>query len=292
MSFDAISRSRYKGRIVNLFKVVYGSAPNSYYAFTDAEQEVFNPTDGIVYEPVAVTRSKITASGSLDKQSLEVRLSLNNPLAEHFLVYPPSQVVNITIYQGHLSDPDAQFIAAYSGRVVSNTRDTNQLILTCEAVSTSMKRIGLRRHYQHSCPHVLYGKMCRANKQNATRKATVESVRGMIVTLRAGWETSERSVKYVNGIMEWQNNAGDREIRTVLRVENGNRITITAAPRDLRVGQEVDMILGCNHGLWRHENGQLKQETDCHFLHNNIHNFGGCPFIPTKNPVSTLNVYY
>lgn len=289
MTFGAISESRYNGRITNLFHVRYGEAVNSFYAYTDAEAPVTH--NGVVYTPLPITRGKIIASGSLDKSVVEVKCSLKTPMAELFRVFPPSQVVNITIYQGHLSDPDAQFIAAYSGRVVSNTRNENQLILTCESIVTSLKRVGLRRHYQYSCPHVLYGDKCRASKAAATSQVTVESVSGMIVTLPAGWTTAERAVKYVNGTFEYQNHAGDREIRSILRVTNGRELLLTAAPRDLRPGAVCDIVLGCNHGLWRAAGG-LSPETDCHFLHNNIKNYGGCSFIPTKNPVSTLNIYY
>lgn len=293
MSFGNIEKSRYKGRPTNLFLVRYGSAPNSYYAYTDAEKTIIH--NGTEFTPLAITRGKITASGTLDKAAIEVRSTLNIPLAEHFRVYPPAQVVNITILQGHLSDPDAQFLVAFAGRVVSAKRDNNELVLSCEPVSTSLKRVGLRRHYQYSCPHVLYGEMCRASKAAATKSVTVSSASGTTVTLPEGWETDERIPKYLNGMIEWENSAGDTEVRTILRVDivGGRNLVVSGTTRDLKAGSPARVILGCNHGLWKNANGVgLTQMTDCHFLHNNIKNFGGCFAIPTKNPIGLTNQFY
>ena len=40
MSFSDIEASRQKGSMVNLFMLRYGSAPKSYFAYTDAEQPI------------------------------------------------------------------------------------------------------------------------------------------------------------------------------------------------------------------------------------------------------------
>ena len=134
-------------------------------------------------------------SGTLDKAAMEVRMTLNVPLAEHFRVYPPTQTVNLTIFQGHLSDTATQFLVAWTGRVISSKRTDNELIITCEPISTSMKRVGLRRHYQYSCMHVLYGSWCKANKAAASRTVSVASVAGTTITLPGGWDTDERTSK-------------------------------------------------------------------------------------------------
>ena len=126
MSFGAIERTRAKGRPVNLFYVKYGSAPNSFYAYTDAEKAITN--NGVTYQPLAISRGKIVVSGTLDKAAMEVRMTLNVPLAEHFRVYPPTQTVNLTIFQGHLSDTATQFLVAWTGRVISSKRTDNELI--------------------------------------------------------------------------------------------------------------------------------------------------------------------
>lgn len=290
MSFGAIEKSRRKGRPVNLFHVKYGDGANSYYAYTDAEQRIV--VNGVEYTPLAIDRGKITASGTLDKAALEVRMSLNVPLAELFRVYPPSSVVNMTIYQGHLSDgSNPQFLVAWTGRVISAKRTDNELILTGEPINTTMKRVGLRRNYQYSCMHVLYGNHCKASKSAATKTVLVNAYTSTTITLPSVWESDTRAKKYIGGMVEWVNAMGDIETRTILRVLGNNVLVLAGFIRDMAVGKEVKVILGCNHG-WYMNNGAIDEKTDCVFLHNNAPNFGGCPFIPTKNPVGQLNQYY
>ena len=276
MTFGSIESSRTKGRPVNLFSIRYGEGPNSYFAYTDAVNNVTH--DGIVYQSVAVQRGAIVVKGNMDKAALEVRMDMSLPVAELFRVYPPANVVNLTILQGHLSDTSAEFLVIWSGRVTSSKREAPEVILTCEPIRTSMKRIGLRRNYQYSCPHVLYGPWCRANKAAATRIGTVATIIGNRVTMQPGWADGA-SDRYLGGMVEWQNAMGDTEVRSIIRVI-GDVLTLSGVPRDMLVGGTVDVVRGCSRGM-----------AGCN-SHNNIQNFGGCPFIPTKNPVGTTNQFY
>ena len=291
MTFESREKSRAKGRPVNLFYMRYGTAPTSFYAYTDAEQPIRH--NGIDYQPFTMTRGKIHVSGKLDKTALELRMSLQTPMAELFRVYPPADVVNVSIFQGHTNDPDNQFLVVWTGRIISAKRTDTELILTGEPISTTMRRVGLRRHYQYSCMHVLYGPHCRANKAAATTTTNVVVTANNNITLADGWTTQDRAMKYIGGMVEWLNNEGNLESRTILRVIDFKTLVVAGFIRDLQPGKAINVILGCNHGFYMNANRQgLDQKTDCYYLHDNIHNYGGCPFIPTKNPVGQYNNYY
>lgn len=289
MSFASIERSRQKGKPVNLFYFRYGEASSAFYAYTDCETAI--ERNGVTYQPLPIDRGKIVTKGSLDKQALEVRMTLNVGLAEHFRVYPPTSVANLTIYQGHISDPDAQFLVVWTGRILSSKRTDNELILTCEPIRTTLKRVGLRRHYQYSCMHVLYGPMCRANKAAATKEVVVAQVQATALILQAGWTTPELKQKYVGGMVEWENAANDTELRTILRTA-GDKIVLSGPTRNIIAGQTVRIVLGCNHNFRQNDDKTIHEDTDCFFVHDNIQNYGGCPWIPTENPVGRLNQYY
>jgi hypothetical protein len=276
MSFAAKEESRYQGRPCNLFLIRYGEGPNSYYAYTDAAKKLI--VDGITYLPVSIQRGNIVVKGSMDKAALEVRMSLSLDVAELFRVYPPAQVVSLTISQGHLSDPDAQFLVIWSGRIIAAKREPPELILTCEPIRTSMKRLGLRRHYQFSCPHVLFGEWCRASKAAATSNAIVSSISGTKLTLVPGWALRPTS-EYLGGMVEWENEVGDLEVRTIIRVAT-NVVTLSGSLRGIAGGTNLRMIRGCSRDILGCES------------HNNILNFGGCPYIPMKNPVGRANQFY
>lgn len=295
MTFAGIEGSRSKGSPVNCFYIKYGESDASYFGYTTGEKTIVIDIDGPkTFVPVAIDRGNISVNGKLDKASIEVRMSLALEVAELFRIYPPSQVVTMMIIQGHITDPDEEFLVCWSGRIISGKRTETEFVITGEPINTSMKRVGLRRHMQYSCPHALYGDKCKASKTAATMNVVVEAV-GLVhettVTLPIGWVTHEQSRKYLGGMVEWTNSKGDTEIRTILRVSIFRKLLLSGLLRDLEAGMTIKVILGCNHDFVLNGDKTINEKTDCHFLHNNIQNFGGCKFIPRKNPVGS-NVFY
>jgi len=282
MTFASYETSRDAGKPVDLYFFRHGSDPAAYYAYTDADFPLtVDHGDGpITYEAVPIRRGEISSTGTLDRSTLEVSTARDAELADLFRVYPPSQVVTLIIRQSHLDDPDEEFPVVWTGRIVSSSRKKDSSVsYSCEPVSTSMRRPGLRRHYQYGCPHALYGPQCSANKAAATVTATVDSISGTSVTLDTGWNAHDVS-KYLGGMIEWTNDDGQQEMRTILRV-TGDTLSCSGILRDLDVGATISVILGCSQQLG-----------DCKDLHNNIVNYGGQPWIPLKNPVGFYNNYY
>ena len=274
--FEQFEESRAKGQPIVLFLFMYGDSANSFYAYTDAEQPV--EYNGHTYQPIPIDCDPVSASGTLDKASLTITTPKTTGLAELYRIYPPSQVVNGVIYTGHFGDPDAEFKAIWTGRVLSCSREQNEAKFTCEPVSTSLKRNGLRRRYQYGCPHVLYGPSCRANKAAATRTAAATAVAGLSVSLNPGWNGSFAATSFIGGMVEYVTSEGT-QIRTILQAASGG-VQLAGVPRGLEPGMPIDVILGCKHTV-----------DDCRNLHNNILNYGGQPWIPTKNPIANVSQY-
>jgi hypothetical protein len=293
MPFSPIEKSRHEGEPVTLFNFIYegdaADAPASLttFSYTDAEQQI--AFGGITYEPVPISRGKIGASGSLDKSALTIRLPRDIPLADLFIVYPPAQVVQLVIRQGHLSDTDPgppEFLVVWSGRVLSVGRETDECVVTAEPISSSLRRSGLRRSFSIGCPHALFIKHvdsggCGASIAAATETATVDLIVQTTITLAAGWEGARDPQKFVEGMVKWTDSVGGIQARKILSV-NGNELWLSGFLRDLSVSDTVSVILGCNH-----------LEDDCQNLHNVINDFGGFTWLPNgNNPVSTRNIFY
>lgn len=276
MTFDSVENTRYFGRPVNLFLIQYGEGVGSYFGYTDATEDITHADK--LYRSVAIQRGAIVVKGSMDKSVLQVNMALNLEVAELFRQYPPSSVVHLTIHQGHLSDPSGEFLVVWAGRVGSAKRESGELILSCEPTRTSLKRLGLRRHYQYSCPHVLFGPHCKADKAAATVTRTIAAVTSNQITLPAAWSSGD-AARYLGGMIEWENAMGDTEYRTIIRVA-GNVLTISGSLRDLAAGGSVRVVRGCSRDM-----------LGCH-SHGNILNFGGCPFIPKTNPVAVVNQFF
>lgn len=249
----------------------------SSYAYTDSVRPF--TFQGVTYQPVPINCGTINASGKLDKSTFEVRLPRTAGIADLFRAYPPSQPVTLIVRQGHINDEDGEFLVAWAGRVLSSKRDGNEVVFACEPTSSSLRRPGLRRSYQFGCPHALYGPGCYAVKQPQTGEVT--AINGLEVTLASGWNGSFEAAKFAQGLMEWDTPDGTKEIRRILRID-GNKVTISGMLRGLEVSDSVTMLLGC-----------AQTTSDCLNLHNNIHNFGGCPTIPVQNPLAAgVNVFY
>lgn len=284
MTFAAIEESRTKGEPVALYHFQYGEAADKFFGYTDAEVAITHL--GRIYLPIPIIMGSVRSSGTLDRQSIEVRTPQNVDLAELFRLTPPSQVVTLVVKQGHLGDPDSQFLATWTGRVLGHKRQGNEAIYTVESVATSMRRAILRRHYMLGCPHVLYGPQCKASKAAATSSLSVLAVSGPLVTLSPTWAADAVKPKYVAGLAEWTTLDNLKEARMILAIKGLtlNQLLLDSAPKGLIAGMTLDVILGCNH--------QAGLDDDCIVLHDNILNFGGQPWIPTKNPIGIKNTYY
>lgn len=288
MSFEAYEESQDQGGPIQLHLFRYGTEAAERYAYTSHTEEITVDHGGsvgeVTYTPVPVRRDAITSNGTLDKSALGLNLDIGTDLAELFRVYPPSSVVTLTIYEGHIDDGDGEFLAVWAGRIIVANREGSELALSGEPVSTQLRRPGLRRHYQYGCPHVLYGPACNADKESATVTATVVGVSGSTVTLDAGWEGYFDPDKFVRGMLEWTPAGGSVQRRTIVR-RSGDTLSLSGIPADLAASDSVDVVLGCNHKAFAEEGG------DCLPLHDNILNYGGQKWIPLKNVVNS-NPYY
>ncbi len=300
MAFNDYETSRDRGQPVMLYHFVYGVQSDGetpiFLAYTDGESEVVH--DGVTYVPLPIKGAEIKASGKMDTNEVRLTVPRNSAIADLFRVYPPSRVVTVTIRQGHVpnpGDPSAwadgeNFPVIWLGRVLESSREGPEAQLTCEAASASMKRNGLRRHYQWPCPLVLYGPRCQADKAAATTTSTVAAITGNRVTLNTPWQKQVPipdtdpveyedigAAAYSGGLLEWTGMDGPEQ-RTIMRVTSGGEIILNGPAFDLDVADAVNVILGCPHTL-----------KGCDDLHGNAVNYGGQPWIPTENPIGKNN---
>lgn len=253
------------------------------YAFTNAETAITRA--GITYQPWPIKHSDISTTGSLDKSDITITMATGSGLESEFIGYPPAQVINLTIFQGHMDDVPSlvDYPAQWLGRVTAPEFKDNEVAFNCVPVSASIQRPGLRRNYQLGCPHVLYGSACRANKPAATVQRTVGSITRNRVTFTAALGDGViLPPSYGGGLLEWTAESGRKEIRTIVKVStDGTEITVRGILRGLLPGMTPDVVLGCPRTM-----------AGCTELHGNILNFGGQPFIPLENPLSLKNHFY
>lgn len=273
--WDIISTTRSKLRPVYLYEVSY--ANQSKIRFTSADKPIV--FEGETYDRYPVKHGRLTVSAALDRTSLDIETSRDNPMVELFRVRTPEYVVNIKILKG--DDSLSEFRNYWHGRVHNFTRVGAKVTFACEPVSTQMRRPGLRRNYQAGCPLVLYGSQCRANRVEFQYEATVNSIEDGKVVLMDGWLPEGRVAhSFLGGLLTWQGEDGEL-LRQLTNNDDDNTWYLDSSSVGLESGDTVFMAMGCPHTL-----------VACRDTFNNALNYGGQPWIPLDNPLGPQNNFY
>jgi hypothetical protein len=283
MAINDFETSEDRGQPVNLFKFIFGTGPSSFYAYTNAEQEIDH--GGITYNPLPISAGAVKATTKFTESELQIEVARSSEIAQLFQGYPGGSVVSLIMRQGHAPNADdpagwatgENFPVVWTGRVLESLPGGAVHTLVCSASGSGLNRPGLRRNYQWPCPLVLYGSRCQANKAAALRAGTVTAITGNRVTLAAGWMGANVEVDFIGGLAEWDTVDGT-EFRGILRVDPGGVVVMTGPAIRLLVGDTFRAYLGCPHTL-----------AGCGALHSNEVNYGGQPWIPTENPVNKNN---
>lgn len=292
MAFDTLESSRKDGKPVRLFKFIYG--PQGAFTFSDGDDTI-QYDDGLGngvedYDPAprsgggsSIHMDSVKSGGDLDRTEIVIRMADGTGLEDLFLIYPPAIPVTVTVRYGHVGDAD--FRLAFSGIVLAGGREDDEVVLPCEPITSALRRPGLRRFFQVSCPRVVYRGKCPADKGLAT---TVQTVTGIpsanVINLASGWNDqtargAQALIKFNGGTVEWVNSVGATETRGILR-PRATSITLSGPVRDLAVNDQVSVVLGCNRLM-----------DDCELLHAVIRWYAGWPFVPNKNPFETQNLF-
>jgi len=260
MSYTAIEQSSSSGHPLYLFRFSLGE---SLWLYTSADHKVVKEEEE--YIPVYIKGGKITRTGDIKKNNIDIEMASTNPVALCFLPGWTGGIMSITVYRHHYEDNE--FSVQWKGRVVSCKWSGSSARLNCESTFTIFQRAGLRRVYQPGCPHVLYGPGCNVNSASYRVAGTVAAASGKTVTITglsgysAGW--------FAGGIVKFGND------RRLIIWNSGNNLSVLDAIPNLIVGSAVELWPGCARDMGT-----------CLSKFNNLDNFGGLPFLPNRNPFS------
>ena len=260
MTYDARELSMQSGEPIEMYQFTVGATD---YYFTSAKSAV--TYGGNAYQPEPIKRGSIDFTTEKGRNNLKLQTVRDFAIADLFRVSPPSDVILLIVHRVHYGETDGAVI--WSGRVLNCDWVGSTASLNCEPVSSSLQRIGLRRMYQRQCPHVLYGSACGVDKTDFDLSTTILSISGL--TLSCVDADIFGNDWFSGGFIEF-----GTEKRFITN-QVGKAITISAPIAGLEVGDAITAYAGCNHAL-----------TTCHFKFSNSDNYGGMPYIPTKNPFS------
>jgi uncharacterized phage protein (TIGR02218 family) len=270
MTYDTSER----GQQLQPIEVYDFARGSQQWHFTSAEVPIVVASQ--TYLPRTMRRSTIETTTEKARNNLSITCRRDFEIAELFRVSPPTDVISVTVRRCHQSEPD-DVAVLWKGRVLNCEWRDIEADLTCEPVSTSLARPGLRRLYQRNCPHVLYSTACGVSKASYVLAAAIDSVSGLDLSVSEA--ASQSDGYYAGGFIEWELQAGVIE-RRFIKNHVGAILSLSSQFVDIGPGVEVSIYPGCNHSTGI-----------CNTKFGNLLNYGGFPHIPQKNPFGGSPIY-
>lgn len=269
MSYDFYETSDKQGQPIELYEFIQGE---SSYCYTTYHEDITFNTK--VYRPSSISRDKVKQTTDSFKNDINVKFKRTDDFALSFITLTPENITTLTVYRGHVGDVDSDgvidFKAYWKGRVLGGEVDNNTINLVCESVFTSLRRLGIRARYQYGCRHSLYSTGCGVNKDSFSNSGVIESIstNGTVLTIS---EASSQEDGYYSGGFIVVNN-----VKKFIVNHTGSSIEIMNPFPFAVASRTANFYAGCD-----------RSKTTCEQKFNNVINFGGFPYIPSKNPFVT-----
>ena len=248
---------------IEIFKFTIMSGPSWFKARGTADI-VFN-ADTYISSPLK--HGGFSQKGDSTKSSLDIKLPLEDSLAQYYLSGSPSQLMGLTMFRWAVDN----FYTHWKGRLVNYKVSRDEVTLHFESVFTSVRRPGLRARFSYDCRHVVYGPGCELDPEDFRDNFTCTAVNGVVLTV-AGADALDDAL-YRGGMLSQPNGS-----KLFIRSKVGTQVTVNWPPTNTK--EEVAENGSASVGL--HPGCDLK-DTTCDTVFNNLPNHGGFKHIPRRN---------
>ena len=258
MSYESVEASINSGKPIELYDFCFGI---EHWRYTSGPETVTYLTYD--YEPERIERSDLEISENAFKNELEIKISRENLLFYTFIHAPVEGILTLTVYRGHGTD----FVTFWAGVVSRVMFNSDEITVTATPRTSSLLRTGLRRKFQKICNHPLYKTGCGVNQESYKVTGTITTISGFTIvsavfaTKANGWFLGGKIV------------VGDAQ--RLITSHSGSTITISRGIYGAISGNSFTAYAGCDRLM-----------DTCRTKFNNLVNYGGQPWIPTKNPFS------
>lgn len=217
-------------------------------------------------------RTNISISPEARTQAIEVTMPANNAFAKRYTSSIPSSQATLQIFRVHRGDlTDTVLLFKGVVKTVKFEQSGTEAGLLVVPLEGGMAKALPRIDFGAQCSHMLFDARCKVASGSFRYQGIVGGVSGATLTVAGldgskgvGWATAGEVVRA----------NGDR--RMVIRHVATDTLRLLFSFEDDPTGETVDVYAGCDHVIGT-----------CQSKFANEINFGGCPFIPTKNPFST-----
>jgi uncharacterized phage protein (TIGR02218 family) len=265
MTFAVIETSNDDGRPIYLYSFTLGSAT---WRYTSSDSDV--TVNGYVWKAVPISDDGVKLTGDAVTDNLTITAPNTIAPVQMFFGSPPSQAIMVRIYHYHEGDTDS--VLGYMGELTAvNQPQPGVAMLTCDSISASMRRDGLRLAWQRTCPYALYDAItCKVDKTVHGIKLVVADVIGSTVYFN-GFDGAADG-RFDGGFIEWEHPSRGTEFLGI-ETQVGATCGMFGVTDGIYYGLEVMAYPGCN-----------RTTSQCAVKFNNLDNFGGVPDMPGKSP--------
>jgi len=268
--YAADERSADRSEPEELF--LFNLMDTTYWSYTSSDYDI--TYGGRNYTAVLIKRSDILLNANSLKTKIEIEVDITNTFAQNFVNEVPEGVIKLTIYRRH---KQSNFEIYWQGYILGVGFRKELAIIVAGLKDKSLSRYGLMRKFQRTCPYSLYSTRCTILESDPSFQisGTIVSIDG--VTITADEFSNEVDGWLVGG--KFKTDSGSCNQRIVYHV--GTTIKIARKVLAITTGDTFIAYAGCD-GL----------KATCKTKFNNKLNFGGQPYIPSKNPFGGTAIAY
>jgi len=237
------------------------------WRYVSAQEGITLEIDGHYWEPMPISHNGIKQSGDTVSDALEIECPRSVAPVQLFNLRAPSSMIGVRIF--HKDASDNEMATVFVGEVIQiNATAPGAAKITCETLSATFKRTGLRLSWQRACPYALYDlNTCKIDKSVYMIQRTITSVNGFLIQLSGANLTSN----FIGGFIEWVHPVKGTEFLTIEDI-NSSQILMFGDTVDLYAGLQIKAYPGC-----------ARTPAACQGF-NNYDNYGGIPNMPGKSP--------
>lgn len=281
MSYVGQEGSVESGKPVELYLFVNEGLVTEQFAYTSATQNATH--NSIIYVPRIIERSKISierAEPGSDK-GLELTMPATDALVLRYTTSVPPKRDLVTIYRRHANDgATPETITYYRGYISSVSFQGHIAKVRIAPLASILSRNIPKRIYRGLCTHVLYDSECKVSSTDPNFAFSVSitaiSTDGLTLTV-SGTGIGGRAANYYDGGMLRRGSIDRRMVLDFVDTGGNTGTCKLLLPfPSLEVGESMTLLAGCDHAI-----------ATCRTKFANEVNYGGFPWVPTRNPFNT-----
>lgn len=269
MTFEQSEESLYGGNPVELYTFV---RETKVWRYTTGEDPV--TVDGQTFIPQPMQRNAIEQSSDMIRNKLTISCTSELGVISSFRAGVPSGITTVLVQGFHYGI--AEYVTKWQGRILSVEFQERTAKIGCEPILTTLLRPVLRRFYQLSCPHVLYGPDCRVSRALFRVDGTLTGQAGTLLTSAVFGAAPEGY--FSGGYIDWLE--GDESQRRFILSHTGSNIVVNIPFINMPNNAGINAYPGCDHTL-----------ATCNTKFDNDINYGGQPYYPQKNPFGGSQIF-